>query len=251
MWFRVSAEGRREFVHHSDPNQVSLSYRGRTRYENDPFRSPLIFRWFRKLAKGECRNLSKKWIVCSSYIGGSYSSCSVQIRVVKLSDGGDYHFRFETDQPLGRWTSPNTVRLDVTGISTQAETAASSPFGASLPSCRQHFSPYACQRPSVLRPAGWGAPSQAHQHVRLGRDRVCGLPGQRLCCSWEEPRAVQVRLICSWVPGSAERILQLSFWELERQFWWTIPEGDVLQNGICDVNTFNFYRYLSLSNFLS
>lgn len=37
MWFRVSAEGRREFVHHSDPNQVSLSYRGRTRYENDPF----------------------------------------------------------------------------------------------------------------------------------------------------------------------------------------------------------------------
>lgn len=36
MWFRVSAEGRREFVHHSDPNQVSLSYRGRTRYEQ-PF----------------------------------------------------------------------------------------------------------------------------------------------------------------------------------------------------------------------
>lgn len=36
MWFRVSAEGRREFVHHSDPNQVSLSYRGRTRYENKP-----------------------------------------------------------------------------------------------------------------------------------------------------------------------------------------------------------------------
>lgn len=37
MWFRVSAEGRREFVHHSDPNQVSLSYRGRARYENNPF----------------------------------------------------------------------------------------------------------------------------------------------------------------------------------------------------------------------
>uniref|UniRef100_H3DP31 Si:dkey-33i11.1 n=1 Tax=Tetraodon nigroviridis TaxID=99883 RepID=H3DP31_TETNG len=79
MWFRVSAEGRREFAHHTDPNQISLSYRGRTRY-----------------------------------VGGSYSSCSFQIRVVKLSDAGDYHFRFETDQPLGRWTSPDTVRLDVT-----------------------------------------------------------------------------------------------------------------------------------------
>lgn len=31
MWFRVSAEGRREFTHHTDPNQISLSYRGRTR----------------------------------------------------------------------------------------------------------------------------------------------------------------------------------------------------------------------------
>lgn len=56
----------------------------------------------------------------SSYIGGSYSSCSFQIRVVKLSDAGDYYFRFETDQPLGRWTSPNTVRLDVTGTQTEA-----------------------------------------------------------------------------------------------------------------------------------
>lgn len=32
MWFRVSAEGRREFTHHTDPNQISLSYRGRTRW---------------------------------------------------------------------------------------------------------------------------------------------------------------------------------------------------------------------------
>ncbi|AWO96980.1 putative B-cell receptor CD22-like [Scophthalmus maximus] len=79
MWFRVSAEGRREFTHHTDTDQISLSYRGRTRY-----------------------------------IGGSYSSCSVQIRGVKLSDAGQYHFRFETDQPLGRWTSPDTITLDVT-----------------------------------------------------------------------------------------------------------------------------------------
>lgn len=63
---------------------------------------------------------------CSSYIGGSYSSCSVQIRVVKLSDAGEYHFRFETDQPLGRWTSPNTIKLDVTGRFTQTKTAVAS-----------------------------------------------------------------------------------------------------------------------------
>lgn len=56
----------------------------------------------------------------SSYIGGSYSSCSFQIRVVKPSDAGDYYFRFETDQPLGRWTSPNAVRLDVTGTLAEA-----------------------------------------------------------------------------------------------------------------------------------
>ncbi|XP_043973770.1 sialoadhesin-like isoform X2 [Gambusia affinis] len=82
MWFRVSIEGHREFAHHTDPNQISPSYRGRTRYT-----------------------------------GGSYSSCSVQIRGVKLGDAGQYHFRFETDQPLGRWTSPDTITLDVTGLS--------------------------------------------------------------------------------------------------------------------------------------
>lgn len=132
MWFRVPSEGRREFVHHTDPNQISLSYRGRTRYEKHSL--IFILLWLLLLFKadnGECKNMSKKSTVCSSYIGGSYSSCSVQIRVVKLSDAGDYHFRFETDQPLGRWTSPNTVRLDVTGSSTQTETA-SWPHAASV-----------------------------------------------------------------------------------------------------------------------
>uniref|UniRef100_A0A3P9IUC1 B-cell receptor CD22 n=1 Tax=Oryzias latipes TaxID=8090 RepID=A0A3P9IUC1_ORYLA len=81
MWFHVSAQGQREFAHHTDTNLISLSYRGRTRY-----------------------------------IGGSYSSCSVQIRGVKLSDAGQYHFRFETDKQLGRWTSPNTITLDVTDL---------------------------------------------------------------------------------------------------------------------------------------
>ncbi|XP_008430274.1 B-cell receptor CD22 isoform X1 [Poecilia reticulata] len=88
MWFRVSVEGRREFAHHTDPNQISPSYRGRTRYA-----------------------------------GGSYSSCSVQIRGVKLGDAGQYHFRFETDQPLGRWTSPDTITLDVTDLQVQVHPA--------------------------------------------------------------------------------------------------------------------------------
>ncbi|CAL9705383.1 unnamed protein product [Knipowitschia caucasica] len=88
MWFRVSTEAQREFAHHSDPNEISLSYRGRTRY-----------------------------------IGGSYSSCSVQIRGVKLSDAGQYHFRFETNQPLGRWTSPDTITLDVTDLQVQVHPA--------------------------------------------------------------------------------------------------------------------------------
>ncbi|XP_047214804.1 hemicentin-2 isoform X3 [Girardinichthys multiradiatus] len=88
MWFRVSIEGRREFAHHTDPNQISLSYRGRTRY-----------------------------------IGGIYPSCSIQIQGVKLSDAGQYHFRFETDLPLGRWTSPDTITLDVTDLQVQVHTA--------------------------------------------------------------------------------------------------------------------------------
>ncbi|KAM3873437.1 B-cell receptor CD22 [Diretmus argenteus] len=88
MWFRVSAEGQREFTHHSDLNLISMSYRGRTRY-----------------------------------IGGSYSSCSVQIKGVRLSDAGQYHFRFETDQPQGRWTSPDTVSLAVTDLQVQVHPA--------------------------------------------------------------------------------------------------------------------------------
>ncbi|KAM9797884.1 sialic acid-binding Ig-like lectin 10 [Neosynchiropus ocellatus] len=88
MWFRVSSEGRRDFSHHSDPNQISLSYRGRTRY-----------------------------------IGGNYYSCSVQIRGVRLSDAGHYYFRFETDQPTGRWTSADTITLIVTDLQVQLHPA--------------------------------------------------------------------------------------------------------------------------------
>ncbi|XP_035605065.1 B-cell receptor CD22 [Oncorhynchus keta] len=85
MWFRVS--GRREFAHHSDSNLVSMSYRGRTKYT------------------------------------GSHKSCGIQITKVNLGDAGQYHFRFETDHPQGRWTSPDTVSLFVTELQVQVHPA--------------------------------------------------------------------------------------------------------------------------------
>lgn len=85
-----------------------------------------------KLTYSKREMMNDKWIVGSSYIGGSYSSCSVQIRVVKLSDAGEYHFRFETDQPLGRWTSPDTITLDVTG---RAAAACQPPASVSVSMC--------------------------------------------------------------------------------------------------------------------
>uniref|UniRef100_A0A673Z548 Si:dkey-33i11.1 n=1 Tax=Salmo trutta TaxID=8032 RepID=A0A673Z548_SALTR len=85
MWFRVS--GRREFAHHSDSSLVSMSYRGRTKYT------------------------------------GSHKSCGIQITNVKLGDAGQYHFRFETDHPQGRWTSPDTVSLFVTELQVQVHPA--------------------------------------------------------------------------------------------------------------------------------
>ncbi len=81
---------------------------------------------FWKLTYCTCEIMHKCMANGYSYIGGSYSSCSVQIRFVKLSDAGQYHFRFETDQPLGRWTSPNTITLDVTGRLIQTKTAVTS-----------------------------------------------------------------------------------------------------------------------------
>lgn len=140
-------------------------------------------------------------VLCSSYIGGSYSSCSVQIRVVKLSDAGDYHFRFETDQPLGRWTSPNTVRLDVTGISTQAETAESSALSASLPLAASIF-------PLRL------SMSECAQTCRFRRT----LPGPATCSAWERPCLSAVRPEVVLLQGGASRCtgvvdIQLSCWQ--------------------------------------
>ncbi|XP_010883367.1 B-cell receptor CD22 isoform X2 [Esox lucius] len=85
MWFRVS--GRREFAHHSDSSLISLSYRERTKYT------------------------------------GSHKSCGIQIANVKLSDAGQYYFRFETNHPQGRWTSPDTVSLSVTELQVQVQPA--------------------------------------------------------------------------------------------------------------------------------
>lgn len=50
-----------------------------------------------------------------------------------------------------------------------------------------------------FRPPGPGASSKARQHVRLGRDCVCRLPGQRMRRSRKEPCSVQVCLMHIWV----------------------------------------------------
>lgn len=69
MWFRVSAEGRREFVHHSDPNQVSLSYRGRARYENNPFYFSFYHCWILKLATENTNISTERNCACQLHRG--------------------------------------------------------------------------------------------------------------------------------------------------------------------------------------
>uniref|UniRef100_A0AAY4AWD3 Ig-like domain-containing protein n=1 Tax=Denticeps clupeoides TaxID=299321 RepID=A0AAY4AWD3_9TELE len=78
MWFRISSEDKRDFAYHADSSMVSPSYKGRTRYM------------------------------------GGHKRCSLHITNVRLSDAGQYHFRFETDNQQGRWTSPDTIHLSVT-----------------------------------------------------------------------------------------------------------------------------------------
>lgn len=115
-----------------------------------------------------------------SYVGGSYSSCSFQIRVVKLSDAGDYHFRFETDQPLGRWTSPDTVRLDVTGESGLRLQDGTAGVGHRVCLCVIQTSRSRCIQPVTLtrtdleRPCLWAV---RHEDVLLreGTSRCTGV----------------------------------------------------------------------------
>lgn len=82
VWFHISAEGRREVAYHTDGNLLSPSYRDRIKYM------------------------------------GGHKRCSLQITNAKLSDAGTYHFRFETDNQQGRWTSPDAITLSVTGQDT-------------------------------------------------------------------------------------------------------------------------------------
>ncbi|XP_016137535.1 B-cell receptor CD22 [Sinocyclocheilus grahami] len=80
MWFHISAEGRRDVAYHTDGNLLSPSYRDRIKYM------------------------------------GGHKRCSLQITNAKLSDAGTYHFRFETDNQQGRWTSPDAITLSVTEL---------------------------------------------------------------------------------------------------------------------------------------
>ncbi|XP_017308468.1 B-cell receptor CD22 isoform X1 [Ictalurus punctatus] len=95
MWFHITADGKRDFAYHTDPNLVSPSYRDRVKY-----------------------------------VGG-YKRCSLQITSIKLSDGGQYHFRFETDHQQGRWTSPDSINLSVTELQVQVHPARISNMYAS------------------------------------------------------------------------------------------------------------------------
>ncbi|XP_060756413.1 B-cell receptor CD22 isoform X1 [Neoarius graeffei] len=95
MWFHITADGKRDFAYHTDPNLVSPSYRDRVKY-----------------------------------VGG-YKRCSLQLSGIKLSDGGQYHFRFETDQQQGRWTSPDSINLSVTELQVQVHPARISNMFAS------------------------------------------------------------------------------------------------------------------------
>ncbi|KAK2815294.1 hypothetical protein Q7C36_023560 [Tachysurus vachellii] len=83
MWFHITADGKRDFAFHSDPSLISPSYRDRVKY-----------------------------------VGG-HKRCSLQITSIKLSDSGQYHFRFEMDHQQGRWTSPDSINLSVTELQTQ------------------------------------------------------------------------------------------------------------------------------------
>ncbi|XP_017564190.1 B-cell receptor CD22 isoform X1 [Pygocentrus nattereri] len=87
MWFHLTVEGKRDLAYHTDANLVSPSYRDRIRYM------------------------------------GGHKRCSLQITNVKLSDDGQYHFRFETDHQQGRWTSPDAITLSVTELRVQVHPA--------------------------------------------------------------------------------------------------------------------------------
>ncbi|KAJ8289750.1 hypothetical protein GJAV_G00004890 [Gymnothorax javanicus] len=78
MWFRLTADGKREYVIHTDQNLVSPTYKGRTRYT------------------------------------GSYKTCNLQITNIRSTDSGLYHFRFVTDHWQGKWTSLDAAILSIT-----------------------------------------------------------------------------------------------------------------------------------------
>ncbi|XP_018601001.2 sialoadhesin-like isoform X2 [Scleropages formosus] len=87
MWFRHTAEGKREYVFHTDLSVVSPSFMGRTRYS------------------------------------GTYKTCTLQISSVRSTDGGEYYFRFETDRLGGQWTSTDAITLSVTVLQVQVHPA--------------------------------------------------------------------------------------------------------------------------------
>ncbi|KAK6470115.1 B-cell receptor CD22-like, partial [Huso huso] len=82
-WFRSSIPGiadRDTYVYHSTGINVSPEYENRTKY-----------------------------------LGNKVKNCTLQIRDLQSNDTDRYYFRFETNQPAGKWTGATGVSLSVTG----------------------------------------------------------------------------------------------------------------------------------------
>ncbi|XP_058866551.1 B-cell receptor CD22-like [Acipenser ruthenus] len=81
-WFRSSIPGitdRDTYVYHSTGINVSPEYKNRT-----------------------------------EYLGNKVKNCTVQIRDLQSNDADKYYFRFETNEPTGKWTGATGVSLSVT-----------------------------------------------------------------------------------------------------------------------------------------
>ncbi|XP_058865051.1 B-cell receptor CD22-like [Acipenser ruthenus] len=58
-------------------------------------------------------NVSPEYENRTEYLGNKVKNCTLQIRDLQSTDAGRYYFRFETNQPDGKWTGASGVSLSV------------------------------------------------------------------------------------------------------------------------------------------